>query len=341
MSGNPRLQLQSLTVRFGRAVGLEGVTFSVEAGETLAIVGTSGAGKSSVLRTIAGLDPVIGGSLRIDGVERSSSAPEDRGAVYLHQSPLLFPHLSVAENIAFPLQIRRNDSGTIERRVRELLETLNLTALADRNSANLSGGQQHRVALARAIAARPPVLLLDEPLTGLDPAMRSETLEAIRTALSDYNPATLYVTHDLAEAGAIAHRIGVLLDGAIRQISAPLELFEHPGSAAVATFVGFTNRIQGRVDGSAFTGGGLEIPLQTELRGPAVLLFRPQALFMDDSGELCGEILSVMHSPAGPRLRVRILGLELDASVRRGGSATVGNARFRLDPLGARIFPAR
>ena len=338
MSGTSRLELRLVAVRFGREAGLSAISLAVAPGETVAIVGTSGAGKGSLLRAIAGLEPVAGGSVVIEGVDRSSAPPEARGAVYLHQTPLLFPHLSVAENIAFPLRVRRVDAMAIAKRVDEVLEKLRLGSLRDRDPATLSGGQRHRVALARAIAGRPPVLLLDEPLTGLDPATRAETLEAIRSALADYDPATLYVTHDLAEAGSIADRIGVLLAAEIQQIDTPVNLFEQPASAAVAEFVGFSNRITGESDGSTFRAGLWEIPLQTDFTGRAVLLFRPQSLYVEDAGELTGEVLSVAHSPQGPRLRVKVQGVELDATASRSGMTERGDARFRLDNPGLRIF---
>jgi ABC-type sugar transport system ATPase subunit len=341
MRNHPRLELQNVAVRFGKEVGIAALSLDVAAGETVAVVGASGAGKSSLLRAVAGLDPIAGGRISIDGVDRTGTPAEERGAVYLHQSPLLFPHLTVGENVAFPLRVRRQPRKVVQERVGEVLEALGLHSFRDRAPGTLSGGQRHRVALARAIAGRPAVLLLDEPLTGLDGALRAEALEAIRLAAAQYDPAILYVTHDLAEAGAIADRIGVLVDGALQQVVPPEQLFNTPGSIAVAELVGFSNRLDGSSDGSSFTCDGLPILIPTRGSGPAVLLFRPQALTLAAAGEIDGAVIAVSHAPSGPRLRVRIGGRDLEATVPTGSATpTPGLARFHLDQAAALLFPS-
>src|SRR5690606_30111735 len=192
-----------LDVPFGAAPGLSAVSLTVGAGERVVLVGASGAGKTSLLRAIAGLAPLAGGTVSIGGVPAAALPPERRDAVYLHQSPLLFPHMTVHDNVAFPLRVRGMAAAERSRRTLEVLEAVRLGGFGSRMPHTLSGGQRHRVALARAVAARPRVLLLDEPLTGLDPALREDVREAVLSVHREYRPALLIVTHDLDEAALI------------------------------------------------------------------------------------------------------------------------------------------
>jgi ABC-type sulfate/molybdate transport systems ATPase subunit len=217
------------------------ISLEVAAGEVVALLGPSGAGKTTLLRAIAGLVPATGG-VRVAGNERAAAAPESRGIVYLHQTPRLFPHLDVAGNIAFPMRLRRVPDGTMQRRVLELMELVQLVPLASRRVDGLSGGERQRVALARALAADPAVLLLDEPFAALDPSLRTEVRAALEAILRSAQLATILVTHDLEETGWLAHRAGVLLDGMLAQVDSPSRLFDAPASLAVAAFLEFPNR---------------------------------------------------------------------------------------------------
>jgi len=217
------------------------ISMEVAAGEVLALLGPSGAGKTTLLRAIAGLIPASG-SLRVAGTDRVSAAPESRGIVYLHQTPRLFPHLDVAGNVAFPMRLRHLPETAVQHRVAALLELVQLGPLAARRTEGLSGGERQRVALARALAADPRVLLLDEPFAALDPSLRAEVRAALEAVLHSARLATVLVTHDLEEAGWLAHRAGVLLDGAVVQVAPPMHLFEAPASLAVATFLEIPNR---------------------------------------------------------------------------------------------------
>lgn len=235
--------------------GLVGVTLEVGAGERLVLVGASGAGKTTLLRAVAGLVPIDEGRIEIGGTDVTRLPPERRGAVYLHQSPVLFPHLTVEENVAFPLRIRGVPRGEARRRVQEVLAAVRLAELGHRPSAALSGGQRHRVALARAVVAGPSLLLLDEPLSSLDPSLRQEIRDVIvqlqERAQAEVRaqvgardePGLVLVTHDLEEAGLLGHRVGIVMDGGLAQMAPPEELFRAPATLEVARFLGYRNEL--------------------------------------------------------------------------------------------------
>lgn len=344
MTGSPpTLRLSDLLVRFGAAAGLEPVSLEVGAGERVALVGASGAGKTTLLRAVAGLAPAAGGRVEIGGRDVTALPPERRDAVYLHQTPLLFPHLSVAENVAFPLRVRGVAGGRARERVREVLAAVRLEGYGERRPGTLSGGQRHRVALARAIAARPALLLLDEPLSSLDPVLREEVRAAIVAVQAEHRPALVLVTHDLEEAGLLADRIGVLIDRRLAQLAPPAELFARPATLAVARFLGIPNRLPARARaGVAETPLGL-LPLPHPLPdGPATLVFRPDALHLDPSG-VEATVLAARHRPAGATLLLRAADLELEMAADAHAIPPVGaTLRIRVDParvVGYRTSP--
>lgn len=251
----PALRLEGVSLPFGPEgpVGLRDLSLEVAPGERLVLVGASGVGKSTLLRAVAGLHPVSAGTVeiggrRVAGPGATPVPPQARGAVYLHQVPLLFPHLSVLENVAFPLRVRGVGRSEREARARELLDAVRLQGLVGRSPDTLSGGQRHRVALARAVAARPPLLLLDEPLSSLDPSLRHEVREAIVALQERSGAGLLLVTHDLDEAGTLAHRIGILVPGHLAQLDPPARLFAEPASLEVSRFLGYRNELPVRWD---------------------------------------------------------------------------------------------
>lgn len=227
----PALLVAGLSVPFGAGPGLRDVSFDVAAGERLVVLGASGAGKTSLLRALAGLAPTTGGTIAVAG-----------DAIYLHQTPVLFPHLTVYENVAFPLRVR--GQRDVDARVKAALDSVHMTGFAPRMPRTLSGGQAHRVALARAVIARPALLLLDEPLSSLDPTLREDMRRTILGLQSDWDGAMVIVTHDLDEMSALADRVAVLLDRRIAQIASPAELLSHPSSLAVARFLGHLNELR-------------------------------------------------------------------------------------------------
>ncbi len=275
------LEVRGLAAPFGDRPGVRDATFAVRAGERLAVVGASGAGKTTLLRAIAGLAPATAGTVRVRGRDATALPPERRDAVYLHQTPVLFPHLSVHENVAFPLRVRGVRDAEVRERVRRTLEAVRLAPdeFGPRPPHALSGGQRHRVALARAVAARPAALLLDEPLAALDPSRRAEVRHAIAAAQAESGAAAVLVTHDLDEAGLLADRIAVLLDGRIVQTAAPAELFARPASVAVARFIGMPNILAGMVRDGAFRSAGAAVACDAPgMRdGSATAVFRADA----------------------------------------------------------------
>ena len=222
--------------RFGRVEALRGVDLAVEPGELVAVLGASGSGKSTLLRAIAGLEPPDGGRVLIDGDDQADVPPPRRGVAMVFQSFALFPHLSVERNIGFGLRARREPDAA--ERVLEAARAVQLDGVLDRRPGELSGGERQRVALARALAARPRVLLLDEPLSNLDAQLRASTRTEIRRLQERTGVTTLYVTHDQDEALALGHRVAVLREGRVEQVGTPDDIWERPASTWVARFVG-------------------------------------------------------------------------------------------------------
>lgn len=340
MSG-PALRLERVRVNFGDAPGLEPVSFAVEPGERLVVVGASGAGKTTLLRAIAGLAPIAAGRIEIGGREVTALPPERRGAVYLHQTPTLFPHLSVFENVAFPLRVRRARDGEIRERVRYVLAAVRMEELAGRMPWTLSGGQRHRAALARAIVARPALMLLDEPLSSLDPALREEVREAIITIQDEYRPALVLVTHDLDEAGLLADRIGVLLDRRLAEVATPARLFASPESLATARFLGIPNEVPGRIREDGVFASPLGPVVLNGIRpGPAVAVFRPEAIRPDPNGAILVRVLALRHRAQRTAALVELDGLRLEIAMDPLNPPVPGEPlRVTIDPRHLRFFP--
>ncbi|MER7461131.1 ABC transporter ATP-binding protein [Micromonospora sp. NPDC126480] len=258
---------------------LRQVALHVPAGTRTAILGPSGSGKSTLLSIIAGLTTPTGGDVRLAGRSVLRQPPHRRDLGVVLQRPLLFPHLTVAENIAFGLRMRRTDRAVVRRRVAELLDAVALPAYADRRSTELSGGQQQRVALARALAARPAVLLLDEPFSALDPQLRGDMRALLAELHRREGTTTLFVTHDRDEATDVADHVAVLLDGHVAQHAPPAQLFRRPASLAVARFLGgAANAIPGTARAGRFDCPLGSLHLDTNHQGPGLLLIRPEAI---------------------------------------------------------------
>ena len=236
------LTLQGIEKRYGDGPAavhvVKGVDLEIADGEFVVLVGPSGCGKSTTLRMIAGLETISAGSLLIDGVKSNDLPPGDRDLAMVFQSYALYPHMSVRENIAFGLKVRRMPAHEIAARIQEAAGILGLLELLDRKPKQLSGGQRQRVAMARAIVRRPKAFLFDEPLSNLDAKLRMEVRAEIASLRRRFGTTTVYVTHDQVEAMTLADRIVVLNEGVVQQVGAPLELYQWPANKFVATFLG-------------------------------------------------------------------------------------------------------
>lgn len=289
------LDVTNLELQYSNSSRVGPLSFSAEAGEFVSLLGPSGCGKTTTLRCIAGFAAPTSGDIRIDGrsVVRVSPSKRDIGLVF--QNYALFPHLSVFENVAFGLRIRKEGQKTIERRVADALEMVGLAGYADRMPAQLSGGQQQRVALARSIVLEPKLLLLDEPLSNLDAKLRVQMRALLRHLQKQLSITTIYVTHDQTEALALSDRVVVMNGGKICQFAAPREIYDQPANTFVADFIGASNLLSGNVVSWAggtglFSGPGVSLEVQGDLRrfiaGESVTaLIRPECIRISSPDE--------------------------------------------------------
>lgn len=238
---NAPLSFQAVTKRYGEAVALDGLTLDVKAGEFLTLLGPSGSGKTTALNILAGFTQASEGEVFIDNRPVGSLPPERRNVGMVFQNFALFPHMSVFDNVAFPLKMRKAARAEMRARVGEALETVHLTGMSSRKPAALSGGQRQRVALARAIVAAPPVLLMDECLSALDLKLREEMRDEIRRIHGTLGTTVIFVTHDQSEALSLSDRVALLNEGRLCQIDHPQAIYDRPASRFVADFIGRTN----------------------------------------------------------------------------------------------------
>ena len=250
------LELENVARSFGGQNALRDLNLSIRSGEFIALLGPSGCGKSTALNCLAGLLPLTGGRILMDGKQIDQLPPEKRGFGMVFQNYALFPHLSVEKNIAFGLEMRNVPRAEIKKRVAEAIELVQLGPHASKLPGQMSGGQQQRVAIARAVVLRPPLVLMDEPLSNLDAKLRLEMRTEIRRLHQSLGLTTLYVTHDQEEALSLADRLVVLRLGEVQQVGTPKELHEQPVNWHVADFMGYRNLLEGvaeRVQGNAVT----------------------------------------------------------------------------------------
>jgi len=237
------IEARSVSKQFGSFVALDDVSVEVPAGSLTALLGPSGSGKSTLLRIIAGLERPDAGRVLIEGHDVTSRPPQDRGVGFVFQHYAAFKHMTVWKNVAFGLEIRRRQKSEIKERVGKLLELVQLNGFADRYPAQLSGGQRQRMALARALAVEPDVLLLDEPFGALDARVRKELRAWLRRLHDEVHVTTIFVTHDQEEAMDLADQIVVMSHGQVEQVGGARELYDHPANEFVMTFVGEVNQL--------------------------------------------------------------------------------------------------
>jgi len=321
------IEFAQVSKRFGEVVAVDDLTLSVVDGELLVLLGPSGCGKSTVLRMVAGLDEPDGGTIMIGPETVNDVEPRDRDVAMVFQSYALYPHLTVARNLEFPLRQRGIDRPEREKTVGEVAESLQLTELLSRKPAELSGGQRQRVALGRAIVRRPSVFLMDEPLSNLDAALRVETRANIVTLQQRLETTTMYVTHDQVEAMTMGDRIAVISAGVLQQVATPRDLYALPNNVFVAAFLG--NPPMNLVPATVATGGdgatvlrfaGGEIPSppayrSADLPEAVIVGLRSESIAVHPDGPLTAtttitevlgaEVHVIAHLHDGTRLVVR------------------------------------
>jgi putative spermidine/putrescine transport system ATP-binding protein len=286
------LELQNLGKTYGELVAVEDCSLSIAQGEFVCLLGPSGCGKTTTLQMIAGFVAPTAGRIRLDGADITDLHPNKRGLGIVFQSYALFPHMTVAANVAFGLEMRRVAAKERAARVAETLELVHLSHLADRYPRQLSGGQRQRVALARALVIRPPVLLLDEPMGALDAQLREEMQIELRALQRKVGITTIMVTHDQAEAMTLADRVVLMNKGAIEQIAAPFDMYEHPNGRFASTFLGKANVLAGTASGKAISVGDWRLPMVAgSVQGAVHYIVRPEKLaFASDGGIVRGRI---------------------------------------------------
>jgi putative spermidine/putrescine transport system ATP-binding protein len=339
------VRMQDLSRHYGPVVALDRLDLTLRPGELVALLGPSGCGKTTTLRLLAGLEDADGGRVIVGGrdLTRVPANKRDMGMVF--QAYSLFPHMTVRQNVAFGLRLRRVGAAERNQRALDMLDLVGLAEQASRYPHQLSGGQQQRVALARALAIEPQVLLLDEPLSALDAKVRAQLRDQIRRIQLEVGITTLFVTHDQEEALAIADRVGVMREGHIEQLAPPTEVYTRPATSFVAEFVGLSNRLSGEVRGGSVIVRGFTLPLveRETPDGQVVALVRPEAVTMashdaPESGPLAGTVIAVTFLGATSRVTVDLGDATVlaqlptsDATALRAGSRVA--LTIRPDPV--------
>jgi putative spermidine/putrescine transport system ATP-binding protein len=360
MSEAASLVLDRVSRRFGDHAAVADLSLTIPPGELVVLLGPSGCGKTTTLRMIAGFLQPTGGDIRLDGRSILPLPAHRREMGIVFQSYALFPHLSVARNVAFGLEMRRLPKPAIVAQTDEVLRLVKLADLAARLPRQLSGGQQQRVALARALAIHPKLLLLDEPLSNLDAALRAEMAREIRLLQRDRGITTVMVTHDQAEAMAMADRLVVMRDGRVQQSGRQEDLYERPANPFVAGFIGGSNLLSGRIESGRLVVPGtatIELAGHYGVTGPASLAIRPESIRLglpDAAARVHGEVelctwfgATIEHAvriDTGTSVVVRGPGLGPDAAPRHDPGTRVAlqwtAAEERLfDGTGAPIAP--
>jgi ABC-type Fe3+/spermidine/putrescine transport system ATPase subunit len=279
------LELRDIQKKFGSKLALNGISFQVQPGEIVALLGPSGSGKSTLLSIIAGLEQSDRGQVLWDGNDISAIPSHLRGFGLMFQDYALFPHRDVAGNVAFGLEMASQPRLQVTKRAREVLDLVGLAGFERREVSSLSGGEQQRVALARALAPQPKLLMLDEPLGSLDRALRTRLLQELADILRRADQTSLYVTHDQEEAFAIADRIVLLEAGRIAQDATPQELYLRPASPFVAEFLGLHNLFPGKLSAVVLHTPFGEFPYSAGADGDVTVLLRPDAIAISDEGQ--------------------------------------------------------
>ena len=279
-----KLEIQNLTAGYDNDVVLKDLSLSMKEGEFLSLLGPSGCGKSTLMKSIAGILQPTGGKIFLDGQDITALPIHKRGTTVVFQDMRLFPHKSVAENVAFPLKMQGIPKAERIARAEALLEKVQLPGYGSRRPSELSGGQQQRVALARALAAQPKLLLLDEPFSALDENLREDMRSLVLQLKDEFKMTVILVTHDREEALSMSDRVALLFDGTLHQVGSPREVYRHPADRQVADYFGNCVYIPGRVTDGNFAGGGISCPISVP-DGFYQMMLRPDSLDTDTQGD--------------------------------------------------------
>ncbi len=315
-SSRPHLEVRGLGKRFGHVDALADVDLKVQAGEFVCLLGPSGCGKTTLLRIIAGFESADRGQLLLDGTSIGHLPPHQRDFGMVFQSLALFPHMTVAENIAYGMRIRGIDAARCRSRVEELLHVVSLPTIADRQVSALSGGQRQRVAIARALAIPPKLFLLDEPLSALDAQLRDSMQIELRQLQQKFGVTTILVTHDQTEAMMLADRLVVMKAGRIQQNDVPTEVYRRPANAFVAEFIGAANLLPGVVrgpDAIEMLGGALPVPTQLSTGSAVTVAVRAEDIRVESADAAVHP-----HSVSGEIEFLRNLGAKSELILRCG-----------------------
>lgn len=293
--------LKNVVKRFGDFTAVNKANFTVNKGEFFTLLGPSGCGKTTLLRMIAGFNPIDEGEILFNGKVINHIPAHKRNTGMVFQNYAIFPHLSVFDNVAYGLRARKVPTAEMKKRVEESLDMVQMLEYKDRQPSQLSGGQQQRVALARAIVIHPRVLLMDEPLSNLDAKLRVQMRTTIKKLQHQLGITTIYVTHDQSEALAISDRIAVMKQGEIQQIGDPKDIYKHPRNSFVANFIGTSNFIDGKVLGkddegnsviSVLENNQIKIPLRKDYTGDVILSARPEGIMLtEDTQGIRGKVV--------------------------------------------------
>ncbi|HEX3187926.1 MAG TPA: ABC transporter ATP-binding protein [Pyrinomonadaceae bacterium] len=272
------IQFKNVTKTFGDTVVVDDLSLEIAAGEFVVLLGPSGCGKTTTLRMLAGLETVTGGDICIEGERINDVQTQHRDLAMVFQSYALYPHMTIAENIAYPLRVRKLDKQERTRRVNAVAQRLEIEPLLDRKPRQLSGGERQRVALARAIVREPRAYLMDEPLSNLDARLRVQMRGELKRLQHQLGTTTIYVTHDQAEAMTLATRVAVMKRGRLQQFDTPLNIYNHPANRFVAEFVGSPsmNFVEGKIENGVFKNGTIHIPVTREDTERITIGIRPE-----------------------------------------------------------------
>ena len=326
MAANPALELDRICRRYGPVVAVDNVSLAVSQGEFLTLLGPSGSGKTSTLRLVGGFEKLDRGQVRVDGVRVDHLPPYQRDTATIFQSGALFPHKSVAENIAYGLRMRAMSRADIGERLRQVLDVVRLAGYEDRYPSQLSGGQKQRVALARSLAVRPAILLFDEPLSALDLSLRLQLRGEIKRLHDELGFSAIYVTHDQGEAMAMSDRVAVMNKGRVEQVDSPEAIYYQPASEFIYTFIGESCCLPVRIEATAVrdeTGAAVALELG---HGPGEgawrLYVRPAQFKVGTAASQCEN-----------RLKARVAFIEFLGNVYRY-HLTAGSIELFCDHLG-------